>query len=111
GVRLKSQLLSESDDLKEMAKDTLSSITDTITNWLGLDREVLQEFFAKFEELEEELHEQLSILDIQKLPENDLYYVNRYNFLRQIHHSVEEEKKQRGLTNMTDTIIDPTEPG
>lgn len=111
GVRLKSQLLSESDDFKEMAKDAVVSVTDTITNWLGLDREVSQEFFAQFARLEEELFEQLSILDIQKLPENDLYYVNRYNFLRQIHHSVEEEKEQRGLTNMTDTIIDPTEPG
>lgn len=111
GVRLKSQLLSESDDMKEIAKDAITSVTDSIANWLGLDREVSQEFFEQFNGLEEELFEQMSILNIQRLPEDDLYYVNRYNFLRQIHHSVEEEKEHRGLTNMTDTIIDPTEPG
>lgn len=111
GVRLKSQLLSESDDMKGMAKDAIISVTDAISNWLGLDREVSQEFFEKFTRLEEELFEHMSILNVQKLPEDDLYYVNRYNFLRQIDHSIEEEKEQRGLMNMTDSILDPTEPG
>lgn len=111
GVRLKSQLLNESDDFKSVAKDAVVSVTDRIANWLGLDREVSDEFFQQFERLEEDLFEQMSILNVQKLPEDDLYYINRYNFLRQIHHSVEEEKEQRGMTNMTDCIIDPTEPG
>src|SRR5699024_8300930 len=79
GVRLKSQLLSESDDMKEIAKDAITSVTDSIANWLGLDREVSQEFFEQFNGLEEELFEQMSILNIQRLPEDDLYYVNRYN--------------------------------
>src|SRR5699024_7857762 len=33
GVRLKSQLLSESDDMKEIAKDAITSVTDSIANW------------------------------------------------------------------------------
>lgn len=111
GVRLKSQLLSDSDDFKQVAKDALSSVTDTISNLLGLEREVSADFFKEFEQLENELHQQMSIIDAKKLSEDDLYYINRYNFLRQIDHSVEEEKTQRGLMNMTDSVIDPTNPG
>src|SRR5699024_5619682 len=72
GVRLKSQLLSDSDDFKQVAKDALTSVTDTISNWLGLEREVSGDFFKQFEQLENDLHQQMSILEAKKLPEEDL---------------------------------------
>lgn len=111
GVRLKSQLMTDSEDFKQAAKNAFTSVTDTITNLLGLEREVSQEFFKQFEELENDLFQEMTFLDIKRLSENDLYYINRYNFLRQINHSIEEEKTTRGKTNITDSIIDPTEPG
>src|SRR5699024_3620567 len=111
GVRLKTQLLTDSDDFKQVAKDAITSVGDTLSNWLGLEREVSSEFFEQFENLEDELFQQMALLNVRKLKEDDLYYINRYNFLRQIDHNVEEEKTTRGLNNMTGSIIDPRNPG
>lgn len=111
GVRLKGNLLEGSEDMKEIVKNAFVSVTDNIVNWLGLEREMGGEFFDRFKAIEDELYQHVSVVDGTRLKEDDLIYVNRYNFLRSIHHSVEEEKQKRGISNITDAIIDPTEPG
>ncbi|NPC90875.1 hypothetical protein HOO54_00970 [Bacillus sp. WMMC1349] len=69
------------------------------------------EFFQRFTELEKDLFQLVASVGGRRLTEDQLIYINRYNFLRDIDHSVVEEQKKRGQTNITDAIIDPTEPG
>ncbi len=111
GVRLKMNLLEESEDMQGMVKNAFASVTDSIVNWFGLDRELTDEFFDRFKGVEQELFEQVMRVEGQRLSEDHLIYINRYNFIRDIHHSVEEEKQKRGVTNITDSILDPTEMG
>ncbi|HBN5100597.1 TPA: ATP-binding protein [Listeria innocua] len=111
GVCLKRQLLTNAGDLKGMAQHVVSSTTDAIANLIGLEVEVSDDYFEKFYELEEELTKTLSVIGAIAINEDELVYINRYNFLRNIDHAVREEKEKRGLTNITDSIIDPTESG
>ncbi len=111
GVRLKTNLLDESEDMRGMVKHAFANVTDSIVHWFGLERELTDEFFDRFQEVEQELFEQIIRVDGRRLTEDQLIYVNRYNFIRDIHHAVEEEKQKRGATNITDAIIDPTDMG
>ncbi|MCC2441836.1 ATP-binding protein [Bacillus paranthracis] len=111
GVRIKNNLLHGSEDFKDVLKNAFGSVTDTLVNLLGFEKNISDEFFERFESLEQELFEQIQMANGARLTEDELIYVNRYNFLRDIHHSVEEEKKKRGITNITDCIIDPREMG
>ncbi|MED4128203.1 ATP-binding protein [Shouchella miscanthi] len=111
GVRLKSNLLDGSEDVRGVVKNAFASVTDSLVNWFGLEREVTEEFFNRFKTLENELFEHVQAVGGVKLTDDELIYVNRFNFLRNIDHAVEEEKKKRGVSNITDSIIDPTEPG
>ena len=111
GVRIKGDLLEGSDDMKDVVKNTFMSVTDTIVNWLGLDREMSIEFFERFKEAEKNIFSNVLSVSGKRLTEDHLIYINRYNFLRDIHHEIENEKVKRGISSITDSIIDPTEPG
>lgn len=111
GVRIKNDLLHGSEDFKDVIKHAFGSVTDTLVSVLGLEKNISDEFFDRFESLEQELFDQVQMYNGVRLSEDELIYINRYNFLREIHHSVEEEKKKRGITNITDCIIDPREMG
>src|SRR5699024_8068127 len=111
GVRIKGDLLEGSDDMKDVVKNTFMSITDTMVHWLGLDRDMSSEFFERFESAEKEIYSNILSVGGTRLTEDHLIYINRYNFLRDIHHEIENEKVKRGVSSITDSIIDPTEPG
>ncbi|QHM08273.1 hypothetical protein C7M27_04298 (plasmid) [Bacillus subtilis] len=111
GVRLKGNLLEGSEDIKGVVRNAFTSVSDVLVNLLGLEREMTAEFFQRFEGLEKDLFQLVASVGGRRLTEDQLIYINRYNFLRDIHHSVVEEQKKRGQTNITDAIIDPTEPG
>src|SRR5699024_6360682 len=103
GVRMKGNLLEGSDDMKDVVKNTFMSITDTMVNWLGLDRDMSDEVFERFKALETDIFSHVATVGGKRLSEDHLIYINRYNFLRDIHHKVEDEKVKRGITNITDS--------
>lgn len=111
GVRLKGNLLEGSEDIKGVVKNAFTSVADVLVNLLGMEREMTAEFFQRFTQLEKDLFQLVASVGGRRLTEDQLIYLNRYNFLRDIDHSVAEEQKKRGQTNITDAIIDPTEPG
>ncbi|WP_051993498.1 hypothetical protein [Listeria floridensis] len=43
--------------------------------------------------------------------EDELVYFNRHAFIRDMQHSIEEESGTRGVSNITDGVIDPTNTG
>ncbi|QHZ53350.1 ATP-binding protein [Paenibacillus larvae] len=111
GVCLKQQLLTNSSDVKGMLQHVFTSVTDRLVSFLGMESEIAPEYFARFKDVEKELARMLSLVGAIPLTEDELIYINRFHFLRGIGHVVEEEKEKRGVTNITDSILDPTEPG
>ena len=108
-IRLKGKLLEGSAEMKDVVSNAFSSVTDTLVNLLGLEREVSDEFFDKFTELEKDLFDKVSLLPgARRLTEDQVYYINRFNFLRDIQNAMDEEASHRGLSNLTNTIIDPS---
>ncbi|MFF0803098.1 hypothetical protein ACFYWK_20405, partial [Bacillus velezensis] len=100
GVRLKGNLLEGSEDIKGVVRNAFTSVSDVLVNLLGLEREMTAEFFQRFEGLEKDLFQLVASVGGRRLTEDQLIYINRYNFLRDIHHSVVEEQKKRGQTNI-----------
>ncbi|MDT9027508.1 ATP-binding protein [Rossellomorea yichunensis] len=111
GVRLKSVEAIQTDYFAGALKGAFSSVTDQLVNMFGFEREADHSLFERFSPLEEDLFQLVQTVGGKRLSEDSLVYVNRYTFLRDIHHSVEEQKKMRGITNITNCIIDPTEMG
>lgn len=111
GVRLKSIEAIQTDYFAGALKSALTSVTDQLINLFGMEREADHSFFDRFSPLEEDLFQLIQSVGGKRLSEDSLVYVNRYTFLRDINHSVEEQKKIRGITNITNCIIDPTEMG
>ncbi|MGG3652589.1 ATP-binding protein [Bacillus pseudomycoides] len=110
-VRIRNNLLYGSEAITDVVKNAVGSVTDTLVQLMGLEKRISSEFFDRFVDLEKEAFEKIQSYGFKRLTEDEVIYINRYNFLRDIHHSVEEEKKKRGMTNITDCIIDPTEMG
>jgi inosine/xanthosine triphosphate pyrophosphatase family protein len=108
-VRLKSKLVEGNVDMKEVVSNAFSSVTDTLVNLLHLERDVSDQFFDRFAELEQELFAKVSMLPgASRLKEDHVYYLNRYNFLRDMQHSIQDEMTNRGISNVSNTIIDPS---
>lgn len=110
-VRIQNQLLNGSEALGDICKNAVDSVTGTIIRLVGLEKHISHEVLERFEKLEREVFSKINRYGFQRLTEDEVIYVNRYNFLRDIHHSVEEEKKRRGVASITDSIIDPTQLG
>lgn len=110
-VRIRDNVLHGSEAVTDVVKNALGSVADTIIRFVGLEKHISHEFLERFESLEKEVFLKISPYGFKRLTEDEVIYVNRYNFLRDIHHSVEEEKKKRGVASITDCIIDPTQMG
>ncbi|MEM4997437.1 ATP-binding protein [Priestia sp. SB1] len=108
-IRLKGKLLEGSAEMKDVVSNAFSSVTDTLVSLLGLEREVQSDFFDRFIEHEQELFDKISVLPgARRLKEDQVYYLNRFNFMRDLQHAINEERTNRGVSNITNTIIDPS---
>ncbi|QWI47091.1 ATP-binding protein [Bacillus mycoides] len=110
-VRIRNNLLHGSEAMTDVLKNAIGSVTDTLIQFIGLEKSISSEYLERFESLEKEVLLKIQPYGFRRLTEDEVIYVNRYNFLRDIHHSIEEEKKKRGVTSITDCIIDPTQMG
>lgn len=111
GVKLKDNLLTNADDAKTVLRNSLTAVTDSLVNALGLSREITEEFYDRFIDLEKELYQLVVSIAGTRLTEAELVYVNRYNFIRDVAHDIDEEAEKQGVVNVTDSIIDPSTPG
>lgn len=110
GVKLKSNIF-ESDDTKSMIQNSIATVTDQLLNLLNLSRDMEDDFFDRFEESENELYHLVASFQSERISEDELVYLNRYNFIRDMEHSMQEESEKRGIYNITNGLIDPTKPG
>ncbi|MBC1880805.1 AAA family ATPase [Listeria seeligeri] len=110
GVKLKENVLTM-DSAKSQLKNALDSVSDTFLSLFQMTRDVEDTFFDRFKKIEEDLLRLIQTVKGQRVTEDELVYLNRYNFIRDMHHSVEMESKKRSVEAVTDSIIDPTHPG
>ncbi len=111
GVKLKQSLVNSDAELKENMMSMFSTATDTIVNLLGWEQSVSTSFFQQYEEAEEATASLLAMVNGIRLTEDELIYVNRYNFLRGLDHQVGEEIENASVDAITNTLIDPTSSG
>lgn len=107
GVKLKDSFMSES--LKEAFREGYEAVTNRLMSMLGFDMETDNSFFDRFKDAEEYLLSLLKVINGLRLSESEMTYLNRFNFIRSINHSVEEESQYSTLTHLSDSILDPTE--
>nr|WP_304956812.1 ATP-binding protein [Virgibacillus sp. NKC19-16] len=108
GVRLKMENIKVDADLKDNMFSAFSRVTDTIVNLLGWEQDVSVSFFQQFDEAEDELSKLVAMVGGVRLTEEEMIYVNRYNFLRGIDHDVSEQSDDATPEGITNTVIDPT---
>ncbi|MFS0784938.1 ATP-binding protein [Shouchella sp. 1P09AA] len=111
GVKLKQNLVNSDAELKENMMSMFSTATDTIVNLLGWEQSVSTSFFQQYEEAEETTAILCAMVNGIRLREDELIYVNRYNFLRGLDHQVGEEIENASVDAITNTLIDPTSSG
>ncbi|MBK0036050.1 MULTISPECIES: ATP-binding protein [unclassified Enterococcus] len=107
GVKLKENQYA--DDLKEVFKDTYEQVTKRLFLALGYDMETDSTFFDRYEPAEENLFSLLRVGKVIRLEEDEMIYLNRYNFIRDIQHSMEKESRHETIFELSDSILDPTE--
>lgn len=110
GAKLKDNIF-DADDTKTKVVNAVGSVTDTLLNLFNLSREITDEFYEKFEEIEKELYQLVVSIGGRRLREDELVYFNRHAFIRDMQHAIEEESGNRGVSNITDGVIDPTHTG
>lgn len=110
GVKLKENVLAM-DSRKNQLKNAVDSVSSTILSLLQMTRDVEDTFFDRFAKVEEDLLRLVHSVRGQRLTEDELIYLNRYNFIRDMSHEVEQESKKRSVEAITDSIIDPRTSG
>ncbi|WP_186324038.1 hypothetical protein, partial [Bacillus thuringiensis] len=86
-VRIRDNVLHGSEAVTDVVKNAVGSVADTIIRFVGLEKHISHEFLERFESLEKEVFLKISPYGFKRLTEDEVIYVNRYNFLRDIHHS------------------------
>ena len=110
GVKLKNSLVNISMEVKENILSLFNTATDTVVKMLGWEQNVPISFFEQYEEVEETLANIMVSVRGERLFEQELIYMNRYNFVRGLKHQTKEESQIKDVRSITNTIIDPTDP-
>uniref|UniRef100_UPI00403F923F ATP-binding protein n=1 Tax=Oceanobacillus sp. FSL K6-2867 TaxID=2954748 RepID=UPI00403F923F len=109
GIKLKNAFVKLDESLKENAFSIFSNVTDAFVNLIGWEQNVPAFFFEQFEEMEDTVYKVVAGVNGLRLDEEELIYVNRYDFIRGLNHDVAEEMENGSFKAITNTIIDPGE--
>lgn len=104
-VKLKEQLISGDQSLKNSTVQALDNVTNKALKWLNVEINTSERDFKGFLESEKEAFHILNN-HAQRITENDLYFMNRYSFVRGFNIDKRQEIANRGQ-NISDTLIDP----
>lgn len=109
GIKLKNAFLSVDNNIKDNALSAFSTFTDVFVDLLGFEQDVPASFFDSFIEVEKNIYDQILSVGGSRLTENELIYVNRFDFIAGLKHDVEEESEKSNLKSISDSILDSTE--
>lgn len=108
GVRLKNSI----DDVSDVAESAISAISDVtqkIFSLLGYQSNKAHEVFETVREENQIATSTLGGINAQRMTEEEMIYINRYAFLRDIDHSLKMSNVNEA--NVNNTVIDPSDPG
>ncbi|HHZ6938748.1 TPA: ATP-binding protein [Staphylococcus aureus] len=108
GVRLKNSI----SDVQDVAQNAMSAVGDVarrIISMLGYDSNKQYEVFEAVRDESVEVLSILNSLNARKLTQDEMIYINRFAFLRDIDNSLKIDKVNE--TNLNNSIIDPSDSG
>lgn len=94
-------------DLKENISKAVNHVTETIVKGLGFDVALEKEWAKDYQEQEQEIYQNLSELFIERLTEDELYYYQAYQFLKNIPHERQDVLASQTFENLMETKIQP----
>ncbi|MGM0309865.1 hypothetical protein IGK15_002990 [Enterococcus sp. AZ045] len=106
GVPLKSNELIDS--FKDGMKKTYEKFRTNVVTQLGYDVVVGEKEFLAYREAELLIRRKMNLFQGKPLNEEEMNYLNRLNFIRNMPHTLEEEYANDTLENITDSEIDPS---
>ncbi|MGL9742120.1 ATP-binding protein [Enterococcus sp. DIV1368c] len=98
-------------DLKENVTRALNHVTETVVTGLGFDLALEEEWYKNYQEQEQEVYQNLSELLVERLTEDELYYYQAYQFLKNIPHERQDILASQNLDNLMATKINPVFSG
>lgn len=92
-------------DLKEKSLQKLTALSEVIAGAVGYSVEIPENWFEDFSEIETAIYQILSPLKAKRLSDEELFYYQRYQYLRYIPHLREDVIANREMSNVTDTVL------
>lgn len=109
GVKLKSFQYANS--IKTAISSNYDQFLQKAFAALGYEAAIDETYFKQFANELDELNSTMITVKGTPLEENELAYLIRYNFIRNIQHDVLKESKEHNFYKLTDTILDPSDKG
>ncbi|MFD2307551.1 ATP-binding protein [Enterococcus termitis] len=94
-------------DFKEGILQRADSFSEKVVNGLGLEVELDEGWGDKYKEQENEVFQNLSELLVERLTEDELYYYQAYQFLKNIPHERKDVLTCQSVDNLMDAKIKP----
>lgn len=91
--------------IKDYVYQRLNGFSDDIASLVSYEVEVANDWYKQYLEQELLVYSLLSNLKAKRLSEEDLFYIQRMQFLRYIPHAKKEVIANREMLNVTDTLI------
>lgn len=107
GIKLKADMSALDIQLKDNVMRLFSTMTNTVVNLFGWEQNVTEDFFKQYQEIEETTANLVASVQGSRMTEDDLIYLNRYNFIRGLEHDAQEASSNKKVTAITDSLIDP----
>jgi len=93
-------------DVKQLLVDKIQEVSEKVMDGLGFEMEISEHWYDNWMQEESEVYQLLSSIRAQRLSDEELFYHQRYQFLRYIQHEQGEVCINRHLLNVTDTKIE-----
>lgn len=97
----------EAADLKETISNAVNNVSESVVKGLGFDIALEEQWSEEYRNQELEVYQNLSELLVERLTEEEVYYYQAYQFLKNIPHERQDVLSSQNLDNLMATKIKP----
>lgn len=108
GVKLSGRSFSAERSLQENIRTIARGVNAKLLNVLNFERLVYDDVFYSFKEQEEMLLGTVLSMEGERLTQQEMMYINRFSFIRGMKHETDVVDKEATVSDITNTVIDPT---
>lgn len=94
-------------DIKENISKAMNHAAEKIVTRFGFEVSLAEDWYATYHDQEMEVYQNLSELLVERLSEEELYYYQAYQFLKNIPHEKQDVLASQSLENLMATKIKP----